>query len=132
MKIQWNKNGDHPDDDCGTFDAGSGPFSGEGKIVRYYRHPFYPGTNICLSCNKIMYEHGWIDSGSEGFKVCPGNYIFHTDFGYFPAKTISEVAMILRPHMQCNCDLDKWEPERSTGHSSVCRIHKKALELWNY
>jgi hypothetical protein len=27
---------------------------------------------------------------------------------------------------QCNCDLDKWEPERSTGHSHVCRIHKAA------
>lgn len=26
--------------------------------------------------------------------------------------------------MACNCDLDNWEPERSTGHSWVCRIHK--------
>jgi hypothetical protein len=25
--------------------------------------------------------------------------------------------------MRCNCDLDKWEPEASTGHSAVCRIH---------
>ena len=31
--------------------------------------------------------------------------------------------------MQCNCDLDKWEPERSTGHSWVCRIHKRAWDL---
>jgi hypothetical protein len=29
--------------------------------------------------------------------------------------------------MQCNCDLDNWEPERSTGHSHVCRIHKAAI-----
>lgn len=29
--------------------------------------------------------------------------------------------------MQCNCDLDNWEPERSTGHSWVCRIHKAAI-----
>jgi len=28
--------------------------------------------------------------------------------------------------MRCNCDLDNWEPERSTGHSHVCRIHKAA------
>lgn len=28
--------------------------------------------------------------------------------------------------MRCNCDLDNWEPERSTGHSHVCRIHKTA------
>jgi hypothetical protein len=27
--------------------------------------------------------------------------------------------------MACNCDLDNWEPEPCTGHSCVCRIHKK-------
>ena len=27
----------------------------------------------------------------------------------------------------CNCDLDNWEPEASTGHSWVCRIHKAAM-----
>ena len=32
----------------------------------------------------------------------------------------------LKLTMQCNCDLDKWEPERDTGHSHVCRIHKAA------
>ena len=26
--------------------------------------------------------------------------------------------------MKCNCDLDNWEPEPSTGHSWVCHIHK--------
>jgi hypothetical protein len=31
--------------------------------------------------------------------------------------------------MRCNCDLDNWEPERSTGHSCVCRIHKMATGL---
>lgn len=30
--------------------------------------------------------------------------------------------------MRCNCDLDNWEPELSTGHSWVCRIHKAALK----
>jgi len=29
--------------------------------------------------------------------------------------------------MHCNCDLDNWEPERSTGHSWVCRIHKATI-----
>lgn len=29
--------------------------------------------------------------------------------------------------MRCNCDLDNWEPERNTGHSWVCRIHKETL-----
>lgn len=29
--------------------------------------------------------------------------------------------------MRCNCDLDNWEPEPSTGHSWVCRIHNAAM-----
>jgi len=35
---------------------------------------------------------------------------------------------ILESQLHCNCDLDNWEPESSTGHSWVCRIHKKAVE----
>jgi len=31
--------------------------------------------------------------------------------------------------MQCNCDLDRWEPEIDTGHSWVCRIHKQAKHV---
>ncbi len=38
-----------------------------------------------------------------------------------------EKAKELEKTMQCNCDLDNWEPEDSTGHSFVCRIHKAAL-----
>ena len=34
--------------------------------------------------------------------------------------------------MQCNCDLDNWQPEQSTGHSHVCRIHKAAIEAKFY
>lgn len=29
--------------------------------------------------------------------------------------------------MRCNCNLDCWKPEGSTGHSWVCRIHKAAI-----
>lgn len=29
--------------------------------------------------------------------------------------------------LACNCDLDAWQPEPSTGHSHVCRIHKAAV-----
>ena len=29
--------------------------------------------------------------------------------------------------MRCNCDLDNWEPEQSTGHSQVCRIHAMTM-----
>lgn len=34
------------------------------------------------------------------------------------------MARELRKTMQCNCNLDRYEPENSTGHSFVCRIHK--------
>jgi hypothetical protein len=37
---------------------------------------------------------------------------------------LKELAVIAAKEMQCNCDLDNWEPEKSTGHSWVCRIHK--------
>lgn len=30
--------------------------------------------------------------------------------------------------VQCNCDLDKWEPNRDTWHSHVCRIDRLARE----
>ena len=42
-------------------------------------------------------------------------------------KTLREHARDLRDEgMGCNCDLDNWEPERDSGHSWVCRIHKAA------
>lgn len=43
--------------------------------------------------------------------------------------TEREKAVEFEETMQCNCDLDNWEPERSTGHSWVCRIHEAVQEL---
>ena len=40
--------------------------------------------------------------------------------------TLKEIVKDVEREMRCNCDLDKWEPERDTGHSWVCRIHKVA------
>jgi hypothetical protein len=40
---------------------------------------------------------------------------------------LRSVVAELQKTLQCNCDLDNWEPERSTGHSHVCRIHKVAI-----
>ena len=40
-----------------------------------------------------------------------------------------DIAKSLAKTNGCNCDLDNWEPEASTGHSWVCRIHKTASEL---
>jgi hypothetical protein len=45
-------------------------------------------------------------------------------------KTLREIVEEIKPNMQCNCDLDNWEPEQSTGHSWVCRIHKEALRIY--
>ena len=41
-------------------------------------------------------------------------------------EELARTAKELEKTMQCNCDLDRWEPERTTGHSWVCRIHKTA------
>jgi hypothetical protein len=42
-------------------------------------------------------------------------------------RELHERARELSRTMQCNCDLDNWQPEPSTGHSRVCRIHKAAV-----
>lgn len=72
---QWFKNGDHPKDDREMFDAGSGPFLGEGKVVRYYRTPELDGQTRCHKCSVIMHHHGWIDTREGGHVVCPGDWI---------------------------------------------------------
>jgi hypothetical protein len=76
--VQWFKNGDHPEDRLWMVVPVPGdgvPFPSEGKVVRYYRHPRFPGDTICEGCGKIMHVHGWIDSGGEGQVVCPGDYV---------------------------------------------------------
>jgi len=45
-------------------------------------------------------------------------------------KTLLEIAKGLKKEgVQCNCDLDNWEP-LDTGHTSVCQIHKVAKLFW--
>lgn len=45
-------------------------------------------------------------------------------------RDLREIAKELKENgMGCNCDLDKWEPERTTGHSHVCRIHRRAMAM---
>lgn len=84
---QWFKNGDHPEDNCGTFDAGEGPFQGEGNVVRYYRRPELDGQIPCAKCCVIMHEHGWIDTLEGGHRVCPGDWIITSVAGErYPCK----------------------------------------------
>lgn len=45
-------------------------------------------------------------------------------------RDLREIAQTLNAEgMRCNCDLDNWEPELTTGHSCVCRIHKTAVGM---
>lgn len=84
---QWLKNGDHPNDNCETFDSGEGPFQGEGKVVRYYRRPELNGQDPCLKCGEIMHEHGWIDTLEGGHIVCPRDWIITGVQGeFYPCK----------------------------------------------
>ena len=87
---QWFKNGDHPEDNCEIFNAGNGPFQGEGKVVRYYRHPFVDTLLSCPKCGNIMNLHGWIDTEEEGFNVCPGDWIVTAGKdNYYPYGSVS-------------------------------------------
>lgn len=45
-------------------------------------------------------------------------------------STARGIAKDLEKTMQCNCDLDNWQPEDSTGHSWVCNIHKLATRIF--
>lgn len=44
-------------------------------------------------------------------------------------QTLEQIVIQLEKTMQCNCDLDNWEPENDTGHSWVCDIHKRAKSI---
>ncbi len=67
---QWFRNGDHPNDQDNQEVEG-----GEGKVVRYYRHPNITGYKVCEHCQKVMQDHGWIDTLEGGHIVCPGDWV---------------------------------------------------------
>lgn len=62
---QWFRNGDHPNDGV----------NGEGRVVRYFRHPSLPGDEPCGLCSRRLHDHGFIDSSDGGRKVCPGDWV---------------------------------------------------------
>lgn len=73
---RWCKNGDHPDDGIETFVDSTGErHRCEGKVVRYYRHPYVTGDSFCFECDRTMHDHGWIDTLEGGHVVCPGDWI---------------------------------------------------------
>ncbi len=73
---QWFKNGDHSEDKCESFTGPDGTsFSGEGKVVRYFRRPDINGESLCRHCGLPMNAHGWIDTLEGGHIVCPGDWV---------------------------------------------------------
>jgi hypothetical protein len=87
---QWFENGDHPEDNTEMFEDSDGqPFEGEGKVVRYYRHPGIDGQMKCPHCGHIMHNHGWIDdydNDGKEFVVCPGDFILGIRGIFYPLK----------------------------------------------
>jgi hypothetical protein len=88
---QWFQNGDHPHDDVWRpyEDSGMLPVTPrEGIIVRYFRKPNISGEQYCVTCNKIMHYHGWIDTLEGGHIVCPGDWIITgIQNEYYPCKS---------------------------------------------
>lgn len=84
---QWFKNGDHPDDYKdpvdGFEDGELREFSQEhqrsldweGQVVRRHRHPGERAGNHCSHCERLMHDHGWIDTMEGGHIVCPGDWV---------------------------------------------------------
>lgn len=83
---QWFKSGDHPEDGDNSFEHyGGKPY--EGLVVRYYRNPEISEDRRCGHCNRIMRNHGWIDTLEGGHIVCPGDWVITGVKGeYYPCK----------------------------------------------
>lgn len=87
---KWRKNGDHPDDDVYRVyeDTGEVPhLPREGRVVRYFRNPFVQFDSKCPICDYTYHDHGWIDEGPDGMRVCPGDWIILDSLGkWYPCN----------------------------------------------
>lgn len=84
---QWHKNGDHPHDYAKPEQGYEGKrlitYSSqhqrvndwEGQVVRRYRTPDEAGLTPCKHCERVMHDHGWIDTLEGGHIVCPGDWV---------------------------------------------------------
>lgn len=96
--IIWRRNGDHPHD--GVGDKLADPMTGgsyerlEGKVVRFYRHPWTPGDRYHTGsdvteergCGRRWHDHGWIDQGEDGITVCPGDLVYTRPDGAYGVR----------------------------------------------
>lgn len=85
---QWIKNGDHPWDAIGEPLAdGSGPRK-EGRVVRYYRHPFIRGSRTRLAMAIVWRLPRWL---------CRWAYIrvaAHATTGDYSSTVVPELSMM--------------------------------------
>ena len=58
----------------------------EDAVVRYWRRPDVPGDTPCGQCGEIMDLHGWLDTGGDGQRVCPGDYVVTNGVQTVPVK----------------------------------------------
>jgi hypothetical protein len=89
--VQWFQNGDHPLDHVGEIvtDPLGGPDYAriEGALVRFFRHPDYPGDQVHDRCGRTWHDHGWIDTLEGGHTVCPCDWIITGVQGeHYPCK----------------------------------------------
>jgi hypothetical protein len=79
--VRWLRNGDHPGDRVGEelkLPGGGAYHRLEGAVVRFFRHPKFPGTEKHWGsdgCGETWRDHGWIDEGDGGITVCPGDLV---------------------------------------------------------
>ncbi len=78
---QWFKNGDHPSDSTPVTEGDTTDH--EGLVVRRYRNPFIHGNDICDMCGLSLCIHGWIETPTDGLRVCVGDYVITHDNGEY-------------------------------------------------
>ena len=60
---------------------------GTKRLVDYYRSPSLDGQRQCQHCQRIMHDHGWVDTLEGGHIVCPGDWIIRGVKGeIYPCK----------------------------------------------
>lgn len=80
-----------------------------------------------------IFPKGWRNADDAGlaqlYDLCIRTYQEREreELAQAPPPDYRAIAAELAKSMGCNCDLDNWEPDRRTGHSWVCRIHKAAI-----
>lgn len=100
LKVLWPPKGDFfeahqwwPEVPAGEYTAAFHAQSAREILahIREYRHPGVLSHVPCTECGRIMHDHGWIDQGPNGYRVCPGDYVIEVPVSngvtlYFPIK----------------------------------------------